>query len=111
MKFYEPAPHLTLTRHLVNSSAVSISEKLFRGWPADIQKAVLEASVEAGEAQTRFQLDYEKEAMQKMKAAGVTIHETNVEEWMAKVRDLPEKAEAEGQWSKGLWARIQAARK
>ncbi len=111
MKFYEPARHLTLTRHLVNTAAVSISERLFKGWPADIQKAVLEASVEAGEAQTKYQLDQEKDAMQKMKAAGVSIHETKVEEWMAKVSDLPEKSEAEGQWSKGLWAKIQAAKK
>ncbi len=110
-KLYEPARHITLTRHLVNSSALSISEKLFKGWPADIQKAVLEASVEAGEAQTRIQVDQEKDALQKMKAAGTTIHETKVEEWMTKVRDLPVKSEAEGQWSKGLWARIQAARK
>ena len=111
MKFYEPARYITLTRHLVNTAAVSISEKLFKGWPPAVQKAVLEASVEAGEAQTRFQLHQEKEAMDKMKAAGVTFIETDVNAWMAKVKNLPEKAEAEGQWSKGLWARIQAAKK
>ena len=111
MKFYEPARNITLTRHLVNTAAVSISEKLYKGWPPAIQKAVLEASVEAGEAQTRFQLHQEKEAMDKMKAAGVTFIETNVAAWQAKVSNLPEKSEAEGQWSKGLWARIQAAKK
>ena len=108
MKLYEPARNLTLTRHLVNTAAVSISERLFKGWPPAIQKAVLEAAVEAGEAQTRFQLHQEREALQKMKEAGVKVHETNVAAWQAKVKDLPEKAEAEGQWSKGLWARIQA---
>ena len=111
MKFYEPARHITLTRHLVNTAGLSVSEKLYKGWPADIQKAVLQATVEAGEAQTKYQLDQEKDAMDKMKAAGVTFHETKVEEWMAKVSDLPEKTEAAGQWGKGLWARIQAAKK
>ncbi len=108
-KFYEPARHITLTRHLINISALSVSEKLFQGWPATIQKAVLEAGKEAGEAQTRFQLDQEKDAMEKMKAAGVTFYEPNIAEWIAKVKDLPASAEAEGQWSKGLWAKIQAA--
>jgi TRAP-type transport system periplasmic protein len=116
MKFYEPAKYITLTRHLVNTAAVSVSEKLYKGWPPAIQKAVLEASVEAGEAQTRFQLHQEKEAMEKMKAAKVTFIDTDVKAWQAKVwqakvKNLPEKAEAEGQWSKGLWARMQAVMK
>jgi TRAP-type transport system periplasmic protein len=111
MKFYEPAKYITLTRHLVNTAAVSVSEKLYKGWPPAIQKAVLEASVEAGEAQTRFQLHQEKEAMEKMKAAKVTFIDTDVKAWQAKVKNLPEKAEAEGQWSKGLWAKMQAVMK
>ena len=86
-KLYEPARNITLTRHLINIAAVSVSEKLFKTWPANIQKGVLEAAKEAGEAQTLIQVDQEKEAMEKMKASGVTFLEPNRAEWVAKVKD------------------------
>jgi tripartite ATP-independent transporter DctP family solute receptor len=108
-KTYEVAPHITLTRHLVNISALSVSEKLFQSWPPNVQKAVLESAREAGEAQHRFQDVQERAAVEKMKAAGTSFYEPNRDEWMARVSHLPEKLDAQGEWSKGLWARIQAA--
>ena len=108
-KLYEPAPHITLTRHLVNESVVSVSEKAYATWPASVQKAVLDAAREAGETQYGMQLAREREATEKMKAGGAKFYEPNREEWMAKVASLPEKLEGQGDWGKGAWARIQAA--
>lgn len=108
-KLYEPARYITLTRHLVNISALSVSETLYQSWPANVQAAVLAAAKEAGEAQYQYQLAQDKEAMEKMRAAGVTFYEPVRAEWAARVSHLPEKLEAQGDWSKGLWGRIQAA--
>ncbi len=111
LKLYEPAPHITLTRHLQNMAAVSVSEKLYETWPPNVQKAVLEAAREAGEAEYGYELAHTKDAVAQMKAAGVAVYEPlpSREAWFAKVANLPEKLEAQGEWSKGLWARIQAA--
>ncbi len=108
-KMYEVARNITFTRHLVNTSVLSVSEKLFESWPPNIQKAVLEAAREAGDAEHRFQDAQENDAIAKMKAAGTAFYEPKREEWAAKVSQLPEQAEAQGEWSKGLWARIQTA--
>jgi TRAP-type transport system periplasmic protein len=108
-KMYEVARHVTFTRHLVNTTVLSISEKLYQTWPPNVQKAVLEAAREAGVAQHRFQDAQENDSIEKMKAAGTTFHDTKREDWMAKVALLPDQLEAQGEWSKGLWGRIQAA--
>jgi TRAP-type transport system periplasmic protein len=108
-KMYEVARHVTYTRHLVNTSVLSVSEKLYQSWPPAVQKAVLEAAREAGEAQHRFQDAQESDAIEKMKAAGTTFYEPKRDEWMAKVSHLPEQLDAQGEWSKGLWGRIQIA--
>ena len=110
-RLYEPAPHITLTRHLENIAVVSVSEKQYATWPANVQKAVLEAAREAGSAEYGFQQVHEKEAMDKMRAAGATFHEPNRDEWMAKAAALPEKLEGQGEWNRGVWVRIEAARK
>jgi TRAP-type transport system periplasmic protein len=107
-KLYEPAPNITLTRHLVNIAALSVSEKQYATWPPNVQKAVLEAAREAGDIQYGIQLAREKDAMNKMKAAGTAFYEPNRDEWIVKVTSLPEKLEGQGDWGKGVWARIQA---
>ncbi len=48
LKFYEVAPHLTLTKHTITVRPIVMSAKTFDTLPADLQAAVLEAGAEAG---------------------------------------------------------------
>jgi len=48
LKFYEVAPHVTLTKHTITVRPIVMSGKAFRNLPEALQKAVLEAGAEAG---------------------------------------------------------------
>ena len=48
LKFYEVAPHITLTKHTITVRPIVMSGKTFRKLPEDLQAAVLKAGKEAG---------------------------------------------------------------
>jgi TRAP-type transport system periplasmic protein len=48
MKFYEVAPHLSMTQHAITIRPICFSGKTFKALPADLQAAVLKAGKEAG---------------------------------------------------------------
>ena len=48
LKFYEVAPHVTLTKHTITVRPIVMSGKSFRKLPADLQAAILKAGAEAG---------------------------------------------------------------
>jgi tripartite ATP-independent transporter DctP family solute receptor len=48
LKFYEVAPHITLTNHTITVRPIVMSGKAFRALPEALQAAVLEAGSEAG---------------------------------------------------------------
>ena len=48
LKFYEVAPHVTLTKHTITVRPIVMSGKAFRALPEALQAAVLEAGAEAG---------------------------------------------------------------
>ena len=48
LKFYEVAPHITLTKHTITVRPIVMSGKAFRALPEALQAAVLEAGAEAG---------------------------------------------------------------
>ncbi len=48
MKFYEVAPHLSMTQHAITIRPICFSTKTFNKLPKDLQEAVLRAGKEAG---------------------------------------------------------------
>jgi TRAP-type transport system periplasmic protein len=48
MKFFEVAPHLSMTQHAITIRPLCFSGKTFKKLPADLQQAVLKAGKEAG---------------------------------------------------------------
>jgi len=44
MKFYEPAPNISLTNHLLTAASVSINDKKFAGLPKDLQDVLVGAA-------------------------------------------------------------------
>jgi TRAP-type transport system periplasmic protein len=48
MKFFEVAPHLTMTQHAITIRPLCFSGKTFKRLPAELQQAILKAGKEAG---------------------------------------------------------------
>src|SRR5258705_6447384 len=48
MKFYEVAPHLSMTQHAITIRPLCFSQKTFKNLPKDLQEAILKAGKEAG---------------------------------------------------------------
>jgi tripartite ATP-independent transporter DctP family solute receptor len=48
MKFYEVAPHLSITEHAITIRPICFSGKTFKSLPKDLQDAILKAGKEAG---------------------------------------------------------------
>jgi len=48
LKFYEVAPHITLTKHAITVRPLTMSGKSFRKLPEDLQTIILEAGAKAG---------------------------------------------------------------
>ena len=48
MKFFEVAPHLSMTQHAITIRPICFSGKTFKGLPKDLQDAIIKAGKEAG---------------------------------------------------------------
>lgn len=70
LKFYEVAPHITLTRHAITVRPLVMSESTFSALPADLQAIVLEAGAEAGAFGRELESRQDGEKMQEMIDAG-----------------------------------------
>jgi tripartite ATP-independent transporter DctP family solute receptor len=70
LKFYEVAPHVTLTRHAITVRPLVMSESTFSGLPADLQAVVLEAGAAAGAFGRELESRQDGEKLQEMVDAG-----------------------------------------
>jgi len=75
-KFYEVAPHFSLTAHAVVTRLLVVSGKSFKSYPPELQAAIRKAGEEAGAFNREIQAREDKGAMDKMVAAKqLTTHE------------------------------------
>lgn len=70
LKFYEVAPHITLTKHTITVRPIVMSGKTFRKLPEDLQAAVLKAGAEAGAFGRELESRQDGEKLQEMIDAG-----------------------------------------
>lgn len=70
LKFYEVAPHISLTRHAITVRPIVMSESTFSALPEDLQAAVLKAGAEAGAFGRNLESTQDGEKMQEMIDAG-----------------------------------------
>ncbi len=73
LKFYEVAPHITLTRHAITVRPIVMSGKTFRKLPEALQAAVLEAGSEAGAYGRKLESSEDAIKLQQMSDAGQII--------------------------------------
>ena len=75
LKFYEVAPHISLTQHTITVRPIVMSAKTFDGLSADLQAAVMEAGAEAGAFGRALESSQDGEKLQAMADAGqIEVH-------------------------------------
>ena len=72
-KWYEPAKYISLTEHIWHFRYLAINESSFAKLTPAQQKALLEAGKEATAFELGLVKDFNKESLEKMKAAGAVI--------------------------------------
>lgn len=107
-KFYEGAPHVTLTNHQMDTLDLFMSARHWERLSADLQQILTRA---AEEALTWYadQMDgVWADHMARLRAEGVQFHEPNAAAWRARALEIARDWEARGEWAPGLFARIQS---
>lgn len=75
-KFFEVAPHVTLTQHSITVRPIVMSGKSFRKLPEDLQQIVLQAGKEAGAYGRELESTEDALKLDEMKTAGqIEVHE------------------------------------
>ncbi len=70
MKFYEVAPHLSMTQHAITIRPLCFSTKTFNKLPKDLQAAVLRAGKEAGKYGRDIESSEDEAKLDQMEKAG-----------------------------------------
>ncbi len=75
-KFFEVAPHVTLTQHSITVRPIVMSGKSFRKLPEELQQIVLQAGKEAGNYGRELESTEDAVKLEEMKSAGqIEVHE------------------------------------
>jgi TRAP-type C4-dicarboxylate transport system substrate-binding protein len=106
-RMHEAAPHLTVTNHILSSVHITMNEQAYQGLPPDLRKAVEDAAREAVALARSEGEKVAAETLQRMESEGAKLGQIDVGPFRAALREAVEKAEAEGRWSRGLWATVQ----
>ncbi len=76
LKFYEVAPHISLTQHTITVRPIVMSAKIFDALPADLQAAIIAAGAEAGAFGRALESGQDGEKLQAMADAGqIEVHD------------------------------------
>ena len=107
-KFYQAAPFVLKTDHLIAPYVVLVSEKVWQKFSSDEQKILLKAGADAGDFYTaRASSDFDKHK-KLMLAEGTTFIEADAGPFADMARDVMKKFESEGKWSTGMVEKIRA---
>lgn len=92
-KFYEVAPHVTLTNHVYSPTPLAISEKTWQKLSPEDQKAVMRAAIEVAPFQRNFIKDNDEKLLTDMASKGAKINrKPNTEAFRKSVEPVYAKA-------------------
>lgn len=101
-KFYQAAPYILKTDHLVAPYVILMSEETWQKLSPEQQALLTQAGIDAGNYYTTLV----KESFEEQKAAmldeGAAIIEIDSSAFAEKARDVMQKFESEGKWSAGM---------
>lgn len=107
-KFYQAAPYVLMTNHLVAPYVVLISEKVWNKLSADQQKILVRAGKEAGDFYTaKVENDFGTQK-RTMLAEGTYFIEASMQPFAKLAQGVMKKFEADGAWSAGMVEKIRA---
>ncbi len=109
MKFYEVQKYLILTGHAQNPEMLIINEDKYASLPGSYQKVLLEGGEVYGDTCRRLFKEEEAVLLARVKEAGMTVIEPNLDAFRDAVKDVPAKFESE--WGAGLYERVQKAQR
>lgn len=105
-KYYEAAKHLTITEHVKNNTTWICGESFFSTLTPEQQKLLIETGDEAGiYCNEQYEIQT-AEAVEALKAAGVTIHEIDMEEFRNAAQAFYELPEFTSVWTEGLYENV-----
>ncbi len=101
MKFEDNAKNLTITNHIIACVYYFFNEKWFNALPEDLQAIVKECADEAAAYQAEIDDVDQGDALEAMKAEGVTVHElTDADKWVEACAPMLAEYRAKGEnWS------------
>lgn len=105
--FYEVCKHLVISNHVYSVMTFVINDESFSKLSAEQQQILTDCAKQAGEYENQLLADKESEYLEKMKEAGVTVHEPDLTEWIAAVQPMFD--QYVDSWGQDLFDRIQAA--
>jgi len=107
-KFYQAAPYVLMTDHLVAPWVVLMSEKVWQKLTPDQQKVMTQAGKEAGDFYTaKVETEFTAQK-QTMAAEGTYFIEAGMKPFADKAQEVMKRFEAKGEWSAGLVEKIRS---
>jgi len=106
MKFYQAAPYIMMTYHLVAPFNILVNENKYQQLPQGYKRILIEAGKEAGDYYSQLVKDMFKKDKEKMLKAGVKFIEIDTGPFIREAAKVAERFEAEGMWRKGLFKKI-----
>jgi TRAP-type transport system periplasmic protein len=103
-KFYEVQKYVTMTGHMTQHLVLCVSETFFQGLSPELKALLIKAAQDAGDFQSDMQLKANNQAMQDLKAKGMTVAPVNKAEFAEVTKNAWK--EFEGQFGKGVYEQI-----
>jgi len=103
-KLQEVAKYLSLTGHVTMAAHWIAGKQFMDSLPDDLRQILIETGAEAGEYATQLVLDGDNETIEKMKAEGVTVINSDQKAFQEAVKDVYNEIP---EFSPGLYDKIQ----
>ena len=108
LKLGEVQKYLSITKHAYGAFVPLVSKKFWDKLSEADRKILVDAAKESVAATTKQATTDTEETLKKMTAEGATVSKIDTKPINDKAKEAVAKMEAEGLWSPGLWAKIQA---
>ena len=109
-KFYEVLKYATMINYTHELHGYYMSERKFKSLSPEFQEILRETAVEASNWYNRESKAEEANAIRAYKKAGVEFIEPDLTPFRKAAEGLPERLEREGEWEKGLYEKMKAAK-
>jgi tripartite ATP-independent transporter DctP family solute receptor len=107
MRFFEAAPQISLTNHLICAASVSINDKKFQNLPKDLQDILVGTAKETGDYFSNLTTESYDKDKKMMESKGAKFIVVDRKPFQEKMIPLVKELEGEGKLPKGLYQKIQ----